>query len=126
MMEFFHVAFLMDFTPRIVFVTAPSIVAARALAKLILEQRLAACVNLFPEVESHYWWKDKLESAAEVLLLIKTSAEHFDVLRQLIALHHTYECPEVVALDPREVAPAYRRWWEEAVTAPPTPESTTE
>ena len=106
----------MSFTPRYVHVTAPSLEAARKLARLILEQHLAACVNLVPGLESHYWWKEKLESANEVLLLIKSSAEHFEALRKLVALHHEYECPEIVALEPREVAPLYLKWWEESVS----------
>ena len=102
----------MPFSPRLVLVTAPSLEEARNLARLILEARLAACVNLVPGVESHYWWEGKLESAAEVLLMIKSSAEQFEALRSLVALHHSYQCPEVVALEPREMAPAYREWWE--------------
>ena len=105
----------MAFSPRIVMVSAPSMEHARGLAQVILEQRLAACVNLVPAVESHYWWQGKLESAAEVLLLIKSSAENFEALRSLVALHHPYECPEVVALDPGEMAPSYREWWEAAL-----------
>jgi periplasmic divalent cation tolerance protein len=105
----------MSFTPRLVLVTAPSIEAARHLARIILEQHLAACVNLVPAVEAHYWWQGKLETASEILLLIKSSAEQFEVLRELVALHHTYECPEIVALDPHEMAPTYRLWWEESL-----------
>ncbi len=102
----------MSFAPRLVFITAPSLEKARDLSQVILEARLAACVNLVPAVESHYWWQGKLESASEILLLVKTSAEHFEALRELVALHHSYETPEVVAVDPHEIAPAYRAWWE--------------
>jgi periplasmic divalent cation tolerance protein len=101
----------MAFTPRIVFIATPSLEEARNLAKLILEAHLAACVNLVPGVESHYWWKDKIENAAEVLLMIKSSAEQFEKLRELVSLHHSYECPEVVAVAPEEMAPTYREWW---------------
>ncbi len=104
----------MPFTPRIVFVTAPGLNEARVLAKLILEARLAACVNLMPGFESHYRWQGKLEAAAEVLLVIKSSAEQFEPLRELVARNHPYECPEVVACAPEEIAPAYRLWWEES------------
>jgi periplasmic divalent cation tolerance protein len=105
----------MSFTPRIVLVTAPSLEEARGLAKVILEGHLAACVNLVPGVESHYWWEEKLETGAEVLLVIKSSVEHFEALRELVALHHSYACPEVVALEPREIAPVYRQWWEKTL-----------
>jgi periplasmic divalent cation tolerance protein len=103
----------MAFTPRIVWVTAPTVPQARTLAHLILEKHLAACVNLVPGLESHYWWEGRLEIAAEVLLVIKSSAEQFERLHDLIDLHHSYSCPEVIALDPQAIAPTYRIWWEE-------------
>ncbi len=107
----------MPFTPRLIFVLAPSLEEARALARRLLEQHLAACVNLLPGVESHYWWKEKLEASQEVLLLIKSSAEQFEALREVVALHHSYECPEVLAVNPHEIAPAYREWWEKNLQA---------
>ena len=58
----------------IVLVTAPESKTARALAKAALEARLAACVNLVPKIESWFWWQGKIDTAAEALLLIKTSA----------------------------------------------------
>jgi periplasmic divalent cation tolerance protein len=105
----------MSFSPRLVFITCPSLAEARHLARILLEKRLAACVNLVPGVESHYWWKGKLEQAAEVLLLAKSSAAQFEALRELVALHHSYDCPEVVGIDPHEIAPVYRLWWEESL-----------
>jgi periplasmic divalent cation tolerance protein len=107
----------MSFSPRLVFLTAASMPEARHLARVILEKKLAACVNLVPGLESHYWWKGKLETAAEVLLLVKSSAEQFEALRELVALHHSYECPEVVGINPHEVAPAYRLWWEKNLSS---------
>jgi len=106
----------MSFTPRLIFVTAPNVEEARKLAQIILEKRLAACVNFVPGLESHYWWQGKLETASEVLMLIKSSAEQFEVLEEIIQLYHSYDCPEIVAVDPREMAPTYRLWWEEQVT----------
>jgi len=103
----------MPFTPRLVFVTASSIDEARAIARAVLDRRLAACVNILTGVESHYWWREKLESASEVMLLIKSSAEQFDALSALVKEKHSYECPEILAVSPTEIAPAYRAWWEE-------------
>jgi len=104
----------MPFTPRLVFVTTSSLDEARNLARGILEKHLAACVNLVPDVESHYWWEGKLETAAEVLLVIKSSAEQFEALAELIRWHHSYDCPEIVAVAPEEISPDYRVWWESA------------
>ena len=102
----------MPFTPRLIFVTVPNVEEGRRLAQGILEKHFAACVNLVPNLESHYWWQGKLETAGEVLLLIKSSAEQFEELEAFVQLHHSYDCPEVLAVDPHEMAPAYRQWWE--------------
>ena len=100
-----------DFTPRLVLVTASSLDEARRIADALLETHLAACVNIVPGIESHYWWQGKREQGSEVLLLVKTSAEQFEAVAAAVRAHHSYECPEIVALDPREMAPAYRAWW---------------
>jgi len=106
----------MSFTPRLVFVTASSMTEARELARAIVEKHLAACVNLAPGIESHYWWQGKLETAAEVLLVIKSSAEQFEALAELVRARHSYDCPEIVAVAPGEISPDYRAWWEGEVT----------
>ena len=103
----------MPFTPRLVIVTASGVKEARKLAKGILEEKLAACVNLIPYVESHFWWKGKLEKSKEVTLLIKTSREQFHTLAGYVRKHHSYECPEIVSFVPSEISPAYRSWWDE-------------
>jgi periplasmic divalent cation tolerance protein len=102
----------MPFTPRLVLVTASSLEEARNLARGLLEARLAACVNLIPSVESHYRWQGRLETAAEVMLVIKSSAEQFEALAELVRGRHSYECPEIVAVAPEEMSPGYRAWWE--------------
>lgn len=108
----------MPFTPRFVYVTAPGVEEARTLARGILDQRLAACVNIIPGVESHYWWQGKLETAGEVMLLIKSSAEQFEALAGYVRKHHSYACPEIVAVAPQEISPAYRSWWDESMMKP--------
>ncbi len=101
-------------TLRIVYVTASSMEEARNLAQGILEKRLAACVSIIPGVESHYWWKEKLHKAEELQLVIKTSAEQFEALSEVIRWHHSYDCPEIVSVSPQEMSPEYRAWWESA------------
>jgi periplasmic divalent cation tolerance protein len=108
----------MPFTPRFVYVAASGAEEARTLARGILEQRLAACVNIIPGVESHYWWQGKLETAPEVMLLIKSSAEQFEALAGYVRKHHSYECPEIVAVAAHEISPAYRSWWDESMMKP--------
>jgi len=108
----------MPFTPRIVFVMASSVDEARNLAQGLLERHLAACVNLLPAVESRYRWQGKLETAAEVMMVIKTSAEQFETLAGFVRKNHSYECPEIVAVAPHEISPGYRSWWDESMMEP--------
>ncbi|HEY3855854.1 MAG TPA: divalent-cation tolerance protein CutA [Verrucomicrobiae bacterium] len=84
---------------RVVLVTAPTIKVARQLAKIALTNRAVACANLIPRIESHYWWKNKLEKSAEVLILFKTRASKLEDLEKLILQNHPYDTSEVVALN---------------------------
>ena len=81
-----------------VLVTAPDVKSARKLAQAALQARLVACVNLVPRLESHYWWKGRLESSAEVLLLLKTIRARLPELEKLIIVTHPYDTPEIVVL----------------------------
>lgn len=105
----------MAFTPRLVMVTASSQEEACHLAQGLLSKHLVACVNLVPGIESHYWWQGKLEASTEVLMLIKTSAEQFEAVAEHVRGHHSYECPEIIALVPEQMAPTYRAWWEDSM-----------
>ncbi len=102
----------MPFTPHLVFVTASSLEEARRIARAVLEAHLGACANILPAVESQYWWQGKLETAQEVMLVIKSSAEQFAALSKVVRENHSYECPEIVAVAPGEILPEYRAWWE--------------
>ena len=108
----------MPFTPRVVFVTSANVEEARKLASGLLNLHLAACVNILPSVESHYRWKGKVETSSEVMLVIKSSAEQFETLAGYVRKHHSYECPEIIAVVPREISPGYRSWWDESMMEP--------
>jgi periplasmic divalent cation tolerance protein len=108
----------MPFTPRLVYVTASSVEEARQLANGILSERFAACVNIIPGVESHYWWHGKMEKSDEVTMVIKSSAEQFDSLAGYVRKHHSYECPEILAVSPHKISPGYRSWWDEVMMTP--------
>jgi periplasmic divalent cation tolerance protein len=82
----------------IVLVTAPEVKVARKLAKAALAARLIACANLQSKIESHYWWKGKIESGAEVLLLLKTTLGCLKKLERLIVANHPYDTPEFIVL----------------------------
>ena len=95
---------------RIVLCTAGSEDEARKIAHSLVEQRLAACVNIVPRIESIYRWKEKVESSQEFLLLIKTSAERFPQVREAIRELHSYELPECVAISIEDGSPEYLQW----------------
>jgi periplasmic divalent cation tolerance protein len=84
--------------------------SARLLARALVEQRLAACVNMLPAVQSVYRWNDVVEEAAEVTLLIKTTTARYDELEQAIRALHPYELPEVIAVPVSAGSPAYLAW----------------
>lgn len=94
----------------IVLVTAPDLKTARALAKAALQARLIACANLIPKIESHYWWQGKIESGAEVLLILKTTKSKLPTLEKLILTKHPYDTPEFLVLSLRAGNKKYLDW----------------
>jgi periplasmic divalent cation tolerance protein len=94
----------------VVLSTCASPEEAGRLAQSLVEQRLAACVNVIPGISSHYWWQGKLETAQECLLLVKSSRERFEQLRTAIEQAHSYEIPEVIALPVVDGALNYLNW----------------
>jgi periplasmic divalent cation tolerance protein len=82
----------------IVLVTAPDMKTARKLARVALKARLVACANLLPRIESHYWWQNKIETGAEVLLLLKTRPSRIAELEETIIANHPYDTPEFIVL----------------------------
>ncbi|XP_039579090.1 protein CutA 1, chloroplastic-like [Passer montanus] len=97
------------------FVTCPNLSVATELARALVQQRLAACVNIVPGVTSVYTWQGKLEEDSEVLLMIKTRSSRVPALSDFVRSHHPYEVPEVVALPVAQGNPPYLRWVRDAV-----------
>ncbi|HSM84572.1 MAG TPA: divalent-cation tolerance protein CutA [Candidatus Limnocylindrales bacterium] len=95
---------------RIVLTTAGSAEEARKIAHALVERRLAACVNIIPQVESVYRWQGRAESAGEWLLLIKTQASSFERLRDAIKELHSYALPECVLLEISDGSRPYLDW----------------
>jgi periplasmic divalent cation tolerance protein len=100
---------------QIVFSTAGSEEEARKIAHHLVEQRLAACVNIVPQLTSIYQWQGKIEEGREWLLLIKTSAEMFGRVQAAIRELDSYELPECIAIDIAEGSPAYLKWLDNGV-----------
>lgn len=95
---------------RIVLTTAGSANEARNIAQALVERRLAACVNIVPQIESVYRWQGKVERASEWLLLIKTRAGAFERLRDAIQELHSYDLPECVMLEVDAGSQKYLGW----------------
>jgi periplasmic divalent cation tolerance protein len=88
---------------------------AGKIAQHLVETRLAACVNVIPQVKSIYRWREKVESAQEWLLLVKTTAEKFALVRDAIRALHSYELPECVSIAIDGGSAPYLQWIEDNV-----------
>ncbi|HJT98150.1 MAG TPA: divalent-cation tolerance protein CutA [Rhodanobacteraceae bacterium] len=98
----------------IVYCTVPDADVADRLARSLVEERLAACVNRLPGVVSTYAWQGEIRRDAELLLLIKTTRARFEALAARIVALHPYELPEIVAVDAALGLPGYLDWIESA------------
>jgi periplasmic divalent cation tolerance protein len=100
----------------VMLVTCGSAKEARRLAGALVRQRLAACVNVMASpVKSVYRWKGKVETATEVLMLIKTTQRKFAALEKEIRQLHSYETPEIIALPIAAGSKAYLEWLRNSV-----------
>ncbi len=95
--------------------TFPDAETARRIARILVEEKLAACANLLPQVESIYRWKGSIETASEVLALIKSTIGKYHLLEDRIRELHPYEVPEIVSLRIDSGNLAYLRWIEQSV-----------
>lgn len=106
---------------RLVLVAAPA-TAAEGLVRGALDHRLAACANTLP-IHSTYWWRGRVETADEELVLFKTVPKLVGALFRYLAEHHPYEVPEILELDVPRIHPPYLRYLAETIdrAAPPLP-----
>jgi periplasmic divalent cation tolerance protein len=95
---------------KLVLTTASSKEEAHKIARVLVERRLAACVNVVAQVESVYRWQDKVEEAPEYLLLIKTSSTAVDRVQKAIQELHSYELPECICFAVDSGSSAYLKW----------------
>lgn len=100
---------------RIVLTTCGSQEEGAKIAHHLVENRLAACVNVIPQISSTYRWEGKVETAQEWLLLVKTTAEKFAEVRDAIRSLHSYQLPECVAIAIDDGSPAYLKWIDESM-----------
>ena len=98
----------------VVLITAGSEEEAHKIARLLVNEKKAACVNIVPEVDSLFWWKGKIDSARESLLLVKTKASLLPEVISLVKETHGYEVPEIIALPIMGGSEDYLKWLDSA------------
>ncbi len=99
----------------VILITTSTSEEAQKIASELLNRRKAACVNIVPGVSSLFWWQDRLDSASENLLIVKSRASLLDEIVTLVTQIHSYDVPEIIALPIAGGNPAYIEWIGRAV-----------
>ena len=94
----------------VIFCTYPNSNTAKELATKLVKAKLVACVNIIPGIESIYMWEEKLEHTQEHLLIIKTTKKLYKKVEELIKEHHSYACPEIIAIPIEQGSKEYLAW----------------
>jgi periplasmic divalent cation tolerance protein len=94
----------------VVLMTAASRDEATRMAEMLVAARLAACVQILPEIESVYRWQGEVKREKEILLLAKTVSSRFDELESRVRAMHSYETPEIIAVPMADSSAPYLRW----------------
>jgi periplasmic divalent cation tolerance protein len=100
---------------RLVLTTCGSLEEARSIAHALVDRQLAACVNIAPQIESVYRWEGEIETATEWLLVIKTTIDAFDRVREALSELHSYELPECIQIGIEDGSAPYLEWIGESV-----------
>jgi len=87
-----------EFTYTVLFITTANTEEAQRISSMLLNRKKAACVNIVPKVSSLFWWQDKLDSAQESLLIVKTKTSLLNEIVTLVREIHSYDIPEIIAL----------------------------
>ncbi len=96
--------------------TCPDQPTAEKLARLLVEKKLVACVNILPGLTSIYHWQGEIETASECLLMAKTEKQHYQSIENTIHEHHPYELPEIIAVSIDRGLPEYLQWIDSCVS----------
>ncbi|HEY4799736.1 MAG TPA: divalent-cation tolerance protein CutA [Bacteroidia bacterium] len=92
------------------YITCSNISEAKKIAKILVQERLAACVNIFDNMRSIYRWKNKIEEAREAVLIAKTEKKLFRKLSARVKELHSYECPCILQLEIKDGNKEYKEW----------------
>jgi len=102
----------------LVMITCSSRREALKIKKVLLEERKVACINIIPKVESFFWWKGKIDSCLEVLILAKTKSNNLEEIITLVKKIHSYEVPEIIASPIIGGNKEYLKWINESLGCP--------
>lgn len=94
----------------LVLTTCPGSISAKKIAQDLVMEKLAACVNILPEIQSFFSWVGKVDTANEHMLIIKTTSDNYDALEKYIKKVHPYELPEIIAVPIEAGLTAYLEW----------------
>lgn len=100
----------------VVYITAPNEDEAAKIAKILVEERLAGCVNIVRDIRSIYSWQGKIEDDREVLMIVKTRLRLFNALTEKVKELHSYSVPEVIAIPVVDGSEDYIKWLKEATS----------
>ncbi len=99
----------------LIYVTTPTKDEALKIGRTLLEKKIAACINVWEGMESHYWWEGKIETALECVLLVKTTDDKVDAAIAVVKAMHGYTTPCAIAWKIEKGNPEYVKWLEDAV-----------
>ena len=94
----------------VVYITAPTLEDAQSLARALVEEKLAACVNIIPGIHSIYQWEQAIQNDQELLLICKSRTERFDSLQKRVQALHPYDVPEIISIPVQNGSEPYLNW----------------
>ena len=100
---------------KIILTTHDDLVQARELARYLVEQRAAACVNIIPQLESVFHWEDEVQTESEILLLIKTTEAKVEQVKAILEERHSYDVPEIIVFNGEVLHQPYMDWVRECL-----------
>jgi len=100
----------------VVLITTPSRDEAYKISRVLIEEKLAACINIVESVHSIFWWKGNIEESGEALMIVKTRIDKLNKLIETVKKHHSYTVPEIIALPIIAGNPDYLKWLDESIT----------
>lgn len=98
----------------ILFIACPNLKSAKRISQHLLKEKLVACVNILPVIKSEYWWKGKIESHSEVLMIVKTKTDLYQHVEKEVKKLHPYTVPEIISFEIDRGNKDYLNWISEA------------